>query len=48
MSMEILPELMEEEWMKFKFVEQQEIDNIIIEPLIMMPTLDEKLHKRIP
>eukprot|EP00347_Sterkiella_histriomuscorum_P015039 403358539 len=45
---EILPEFFEEEWMKFKFVEQQEIDNLITDPLIMLPTLDEKQLKRIP
>jgi hypothetical protein len=39
---------MEEEWLKFKFVESQEIENVINEPLIMLPSIDEKFVKRIP
>lgn len=39
---------MEEEWHKFKFVEQSELDNIIVDPLIVLPVLDEKVGRRIP
>ena len=39
---------MEEEWLKFKFVEQQELDNIIVDPLIVLPVLDEKVGRRVP
>jgi hypothetical protein len=45
---EILPELMEEEWLKFKFVDQQEIENIIADPIVMLPVIDEKIGRRAP
>lgn len=41
---EILPEIMEEEWMKFKFaLEEKEIEQVLFEPMIMVPSsIDEK------
>jgi hypothetical protein len=33
---------------RFKFVEQQEFETIINDPLIMVPSLDEKMARRIP
>ena len=39
---------MDEEWSKFKFVEPKEIDQIINDPLVMLPVLDEKVGRRIP
>ncbi len=46
---ELLPELLEDEWSKFKFADQQnEIEPLLDEPLIMVPGLDEKMGKRVP
>ena len=48
---ELLPELLEDEWSKFKFTDQQtEIEPLLDDPLIMISGLDEKFGggRRIP
>ena len=46
---ECLPELLEEEWAKFRFAEQQtEIEPLLDEPLLMVPVIDEKTTRRVP
>jgi hypothetical protein len=48
---ELLPELLEDEWSKFKFTDQQtEIEPLLDDPLIMISGLDEKMGRgrRIP
>ncbi len=48
---ELLPELLEDEWSKFKFTDQQtDIEPLLDDPLIMISGLDEKTFggKRIP
>ena len=48
---ELLPELLEDEWSKFKFTDQQtDIEPLLDEPLIMISGLDEKTFggRRIP
>lgn len=48
---ELLPELLEDEWSKFKFTDQQtDIEPLLDDPLIMISDLDEKTFwgKRIP
>jgi len=48
---ELLPELLEDEWSKFKFTDQQtDIEPLIDDPLIMISGLDEKTFggRRIP
>ncbi|CDW77693.1 UNKNOWN [Stylonychia lemnae] len=45
---ENLPEMIEEEWLKFKFVEQSEIENLISDPLIMLPSIDDKSVRKMP
>ena len=37
-----MSDMIEEEWLKFKFVEQSEIENLISDPLIMIPNIDDK------
>ena len=48
---ELLPELLEDEWSKFKFTDQQtDIEPLLDDPLIMISGLDEKTFggRRIP
>jgi hypothetical protein len=45
---EIMPEIMEEEWSKFKFVDQHEMEQIAFSNLIVLPVLDEKVGRKIP
>ena len=47
-SSEIIPDMLEEEWIKFKFVEQQEIESIITDPIIILPVLDDKIGRKLP
>ena len=45
---DFLPKLLEDEQLKFKFVDQPEIEAIIVDPLIILPVVDEKVGKKIP
>ena len=41
-------EIFEDEWKKFKFMDQNEFDKALTNPLITIPLLEEQFQKRIP
>lgn len=41
-------EIFEDEWKKFKFMDQNEFDKALANPLITIPLLEEQFQKRIP
>ena len=46
---ELLPELLEEEWSKFKFADfQNDIDALLDDPIVIIPGLDERLVRKVP
>ena len=41
-------EVIEDEWLKFKFTDSQELDQALFSPLIVLPVLDDKVGRKIP
>ena len=46
---ELLPEILEEEWSKFKFADfQNDIDTLLDDPIVIIPGLDERQVRKVP